>query len=96
MLHLLANGGLAEQPRLPVIPRLDLLGHLVVGAHGVAKHDERPRNVADLVTPVSFLNVDPRVAVGKVRHLPGDAADRRGEGPVHGRNGDAGDESRGK
>ena len=96
MLDLLADRRLAPQPLLAVVARLDFGGEHVVGAHGVAEDSQRARYVADLVGAVGLVHVDLGVARGEIDHLPRDQLDRRGNGGVHRRHGDAEDQQGGK
>ena len=96
MLDLLADRRLAPQPLLAVVARLDFGGEHVVGAHGVPQHGQRARYVADLVGAVGLVHVDLGVARGEIDHLARDQLDRRGNGGVHRRHGDAEDQQGGK
>ena len=96
MLDLLADRRLAPQPLLAVVARLDFGGEHVVGAHRVPQHGQRARYVADFVGAVGLVHVDLGVARGEIDHLPRDQLDRRGNGGVHRRHGDAEDQQRGK
>ena len=95
MLDLFADRRLAPQPLLAVVARLDFGGEHVVGAHGVPQHGQRARNVADLVGAVGLVHVDLGVARGEIDHLARNQFDRRGNGGVHRRHGDAEDQQGG-